>query len=109
MFLESFYVMVYIMGANAIAVWSIYQLYMGGIGFEVPFIYLVGTGNKVARQLKLLAQNGLPFGMQLLGYDSDTVMPTVVITDAEGKIIFADLTDNYRVRPEPETFMRVLT
>ena len=23
-------------------------------------------------------------------------------------IIFADLTDNYRVRPEPETFMRVL-
>ena len=77
--------------------------------FEVPFIYLVDAGNKVARQLKLLAQNGLPFGMQLLGYDSDTVMPTVVITDAEGKIIFADLTDNYRVRPEPETFMRVLT
>jgi len=77
--------------------------------FEVPFIYLVDAGNKVARQLKLLAKNGLPFGMQLLGYDSDTVMPTVVITDAEGKILFADLTDNYRVRPEPETFMRVLT
>ena len=77
--------------------------------FEVPFIYLVDTGNKVARQLKLLAKNGLPFGMQLLGYDSDTVMPTVIITDGEGKIIFADLTDNYRVRPEPETFMRVLT
>jgi hypothetical protein len=52
---------------------------------------------------------GLPFGMQLLGYDSDTVMPTVIITDDEGKIIFADLTDNYRVRPEPETFMRVLS
>jgi len=33
MFLKSIYVMVYIMGANAIAVWSIYQLYMGGIGF----------------------------------------------------------------------------
>ena len=77
--------------------------------FDVPFIYLVDAGNKVARQLKLLAQNGLPFGMQLLGYDSDTVMPTVVITDDQGKIIFADLTDNYRVRPEPETFMRVLT
>ena len=77
--------------------------------FEVPFIYLVDSGNKVARQLKLLARNGLPFGMQLLGYDSDTVMPTVIITDDEGKIIFADLTDNYRVRPEPETFLRVLT
>jgi len=77
--------------------------------FDVPFIYLVDSGNKVARQLKLLARNGLPFGMQLLGYDSDTVMPTVIITDDEGKIIFADLTDNYRVRPEPETFMRVLS
>jgi len=77
--------------------------------FKVPFIYLVDAGNKVARQLKLLARNGLPFGMQLLGYDSDTVMPTVIITDDEGKIIFADLTDNYRVRPEPETFMRVLS
>ena len=77
--------------------------------FELPFIYLVDIGNKVARQLKLLAKNGLPFGMQLLGYDSDTVMPTVVITDDEGKIIFADLTDNYRVRPEPEMFIRVLT
>jgi len=33
MFLISIYVMVYIMSANAIAVWSIYQLYMGGIGF----------------------------------------------------------------------------
>jgi peroxiredoxin len=77
--------------------------------FEVPFIYLVDAGNNVARQLKLLAKNGLPFGMQLLGYDSDTVMPTVVITDDEGKIIFADLTDNYRVRPDPETFMRVLS
>jgi hypothetical protein len=35
-------------------------------------------------------------------------MPTVIITDEQGKIIFADLTDNYRVRPEPETFLRVL-
>ena len=35
-------------------------------------------------------------------------MPTVVITDANGKIIFRDLTDNYRVRPEPETFLKIL-
>ena len=33
MFLKSIYVMVYIMGANAIAAWSVYQLYTGGIGF----------------------------------------------------------------------------
>ena len=46
--------------------------------------------------------------MELLGYDPDTVLPTVIITDASGKIIFVDLTDNYRVRPEPETFIQVL-
>lgn len=33
MFLKYIYVMAYIMGANAIAVWSLYQLYAGGIGF----------------------------------------------------------------------------
>jgi len=36
------------------------------------------------------------------------ILPTVIITDAEGKIIFADLTDNYRVRPEPDTFLKVI-
>ena len=35
-------------------------------------------------------------------------MPTILITDAGGKLIFADLTDNYRVRPEPETFLKIL-
>jgi len=55
-----------------------------------------------------LSENGLPFGFQVLGYDSDTVMPTIIITDKNGKILFADLTDNYRVRPEPSTFLKVL-
>lgn len=48
-------------------------------------------------------------GMEVLGYDSDTVMPTVIMTDATGKILFADLTDNYRLRPEPETFLKVFS
>ena len=76
--------------------------------FNVPFKFLVDNNNKVARQLGIFAKNGLPFGMQIFGYDSDTVLPTAVITDATGKIIFADLTDNYRVRPEPATFLQVL-
>ncbi len=76
--------------------------------FNVPFLFLVDQDNKVAKQLEILAPNGLPLGMQVLGYDSDTVMPTVLITDKNGKIIFADLTDNYRVRPEPQTFIDIL-
>jgi hypothetical protein len=35
-------------------------------------------------------------------------LSTVVISDPDGTIIFADLTDNYRVRPEPSTFLAAL-
>lgn len=76
--------------------------------FDLNFNFLVDHENKVAKQLNIFAKNGIPMGFQTLGYDSDTVLPTVVITDNEGKIIFADLTDNYRVRPEPKTFLNIL-
>lgn len=76
--------------------------------FNVPFKFLVDKKNQAAKILGISAENGTPKGMEVLGYDSDTVMPTVLITDKNGTIIFADLTDNYRVRPEPETFIEVL-
>ena len=75
--------------------------------FEAPFQFLVDSEHRASRYLGIFAQDGLPAGLQVLGYSSDTVWPTVVITDAEGKILFADLTDNYRVRPEPSTFLAV--
>ncbi len=76
--------------------------------FEIHFNYLVDKNNKVAKQLQIFSKNGIPMGFQVLGYDSNTVMPTVIITDSNEKIIFADLTDNYRVRPEPETFLKII-
>ncbi|MRX27374.1 redoxin domain-containing protein [Kangiella sp. HZ709] len=76
--------------------------------FEVPFEYYIDRNNQAAKKLGIFAKNGLPFGLQIFGYESDTVMPTVVITDSNNQIHFADLTDNYRVRPEPETFTEVL-
>ncbi|MCG8612348.1 MAG: redoxin domain-containing protein, partial [Pseudomonadales bacterium] len=76
--------------------------------FSVPFKFLVDTENAAAKKLGIFAEDGTPKGLELLGYDSDTVMPTVIITDAQGNIIFADLTDNYRVRPEPDTFIQIL-
>ncbi len=76
--------------------------------FDVGFNFLVDQGNAVAKQLHIFSKNGIPMGFQTLGYDSDTVLPTIIITDKQGKIIFADLTDNYRVRPEPETFLKIL-
>jgi peroxiredoxin len=75
--------------------------------FDVNMNFLMDEDSKVADQLQIIAKNGLPMGLQALGYDSDTVMPTVVMTNDEGVIIFADLTDNYRVRPEPGDFLKV--
>lgn len=76
--------------------------------FDVPFRYLHDPALNAARALGILHRDALPVGMAPLGYDTDAVLPTVVIIDADGYIRFADETDNYRVRPEPETFLRVL-
>ncbi|WP_075342164.1 redoxin domain-containing protein [Tenacibaculum agarivorans] len=75
---------------------------------NVPFHFLVDIENKNADKLQLLHKNGLPMGFQVLGYESDVVLPTVIITDKTNKIIYADLTDNYRVRPEPATFLKII-
>ena len=75
---------------------------------NVSFHFLSDIDSKVAKQLEIFAKGGTPFGLEVLGFDSDTVMPTVVITEANGKIIFVDQTDNYRVRPEPDTFIKIL-
>ncbi|MDO9235389.1 MAG: redoxin domain-containing protein [Aquabacterium sp.] len=76
--------------------------------FNVPFHFLVDKDNRVASALQILAKDGTPTGLQVLGYGNDTVMPTVVLTDRHKTIVFCDETDNYRVRPEPATFLALL-
>lgn len=76
--------------------------------FNVPFDFLTDKGNHAARALGINQKDGLPMGMQMMGYDSETVLPTVIITDKGGKILWTHETDNYRVRPEPETYLKVL-
>ena len=75
---------------------------------KVNFQFLTDVDNTMARQLKIDQDYGVPLGFEILGYKSETVLPTVIITDEQGKILFLDQTDNYRVRPEPETFLQVL-
>ena len=74
----------------------------------VDFHFLTDDKNSMARRLGLDHKSGVPFGMEVLGYDSETVLPTVIITDEQGKILFLDQTDNYRLRPEPATFLQVI-
>lgn len=74
--------------------------------FDVPFKFLVDRDNRVANTLEILHKNGVPLGM--LGYDNDAPFPTIIILDAEGNVAFADMTDNYRVRPEPDVFLKII-
>ena len=74
----------------------------------VPMKFVVDEDARAARRLGIAQEGGLPAGLQASGYDSDTVLPTAIVTDAEGRILFVDATDNYRVRPEPATFLAVL-
>lgn len=76
--------------------------------FDVSLNFLVDRDNKVAKQLGIVDKNGLPAGLGILGYESDTVMPTVIIIGEKGKMLYTDLTDNYRVRPEPDEFLKVI-
>ncbi len=76
--------------------------------FEVPFRFWVDLGCQVARQLDILHQEGVPYGLRNDGSPGHTMLPTSVIVDKNGVIVFVDQTDNYRVRPEPKVFLRVL-
>jgi len=73
-----------------------------GVGFR----FLRDDGLAAAGRLGIVDADGTPAGM--IGYDGDTVLPTLVVTDAEGRIVFADQTDNYRVRPTPDTVLAAL-
>ncbi|WP_305984032.1 peroxiredoxin [Roseibium sp. MMSF_3544] len=60
---------------------------------------------RAARALGIEDIGGAPSGMP--GYPADTVMATVIALDANGNVLFGDETDNYRVRPHPDTFLPV--
>lgn len=75
---------------------------------DVPFEFLSDPDCHAAKVLGIMHEGGLPAGMQMFGYDSDTVLPTMLVTNRAGELVWKDETDNYRVRPEPQTLMEVL-
>ena len=76
--------------------------------FKVKFNFIADASHEWSKSLNLFHKNGLPGGLEVLGYDADTVLPTVLITDRLGKIIYSDQTNNYRVRPEPSAFINAI-
>ncbi len=76
--------------------------------FDIPARFLLDEDLKGARQLGLFDKGGTPAGFQALGYTTDNVLPTVIVTDKDGIIRYADLTDSYRLRPEPKSYLKIL-
>lgn len=75
--------------------------------FGVQMDFLRDVDGQAAQSLEIAAPDGTPSGLTLFGYSKDTVLPTVIATDADGTIIYLDQTDNYRVRPEPDVFLEI--
>lgn len=76
--------------------------------YPLDFQFLVDVNGEVSKQLNIFDTYGLPFGFQIFGFKSHTSLPTVIITDSNEKIVYTNQTDNYRVRPEPKTLLRII-
>ena len=63
---------------------------------QVPFSFLIDENNEVAESLGIGVKHGVPAGMPG-GYSPHTVLPTLIVTNGSGTIVFSDQTDNYRV------------
>ncbi len=76
--------------------------------FNVPFTFLSDLGNFTAKQLGIYHKNGLPTGMNILGYNSDTVYPTVIVTNSKGEVIYLNETNSFRDRPDPMEYLPLI-
>lgn len=70
---------------------------------DAPLQFYEDENNNAARCLGIVHRYGVPLGM--LGYGHDTVLPTVLLTDENGVIVYVDLTDNFRIRPQAEALI----
>jgi peroxiredoxin len=76
--------------------------------FQVPMTFLCDDNNRAAQTLGIAAPGSLPFGLELFGYDQDLVMPTIIISDENAAIVYAHVSDHYRVRPEADALLSLI-
>lgn len=75
---------------------------------KVPFAFLIDEKNELADEWGIASPKGLPFGFELLGYEKNVAAPTVLVTDADNRITFVDISGDYRIRPESLEFLNLL-
>lgn len=76
--------------------------------FDVPFMFLTDIENAAAKKLGIIDKNGLPLGLADQGFENSTVYPTVIVTDKDGKILYCDQTENYRIRPDAKEYLQLV-
>ena len=75
--------------------------------YSIPFNFFIDHNGAAAEYLEIALKNDVPFGL-VKKYGSDSLMPTLVVTNAQNTIVFTDQTNNYRVRPEPDVYLSIL-
>jgi len=79
--------------------------------FDVTFTHLRDPDLVVAKQLGLFHGKAAALGLGILfrtAREPDAYLPTIVLVDDGGVVRAVDATDNYLVRPEPETLLRLM-
>jgi peroxiredoxin len=71
-----------------------------------PLRFLIDRDGRAAETLDIAERHPVPPGAS--GYAHTGAMPTTIVTNASGTILFTDETDNYRVRPEPDIYISIL-
>lgn len=64
--------------------------------------------NQTIQELGIQHNSGLPFGLQVFGFSSETVFPTSILLDAENRILFVHQSKDYRSRPNADFWNRII-
>jgi peroxiredoxin len=76
--------------------------------FNIEAKFLTDLNHQYGKSIGLLDEGGLPLGLEVLGYERDVYRPAVLVTDEKGIVRYLDISDNYRLRPEPQEFLTIL-
>jgi peroxiredoxin len=72
----------------------------------VDLLWLVDDDLSAAWTLGIVDAYGVPAGAR--GFGVDTVLPTLVVIDAEGRVLASEQTDSYRLRPDSAAVAEIL-
>lgn len=75
--------------------------------FEAPMDFYIDADGAAARVLDIVQSGGTPV-LYGAGTNGDTVVPTVIITRADGTVAWVHHAEDHRVRPEPSLFLEVI-